>query len=422
MEALLFTIGVGLLQAVYGAAAWVNPKARLFREGRIHQAARLRQAFPGNQSQPLVWFHCASLGEFEQARPVIESLKSVRPDVKVLITFFSPSGYEVRKNYQHADYVFYLPWDTVKNAEWFATSIRPAIAVFVKYEFWYHYSRALRSRNIPLISISAIFRPSHIHFKPHGFAFRSILKNFSWFFVQNQESAQLLKSIGIDDASVAGDTRFDRVAAIASQAVSNNVAEAFKGTQKVMVIGSAWPEDMEVLIPFMNESKGALKFIVAPHEIKESFLASIEKSFNGKSIRYSKAIDADVKDASLLLVDSIGLLSQLYRYGNFAFVGGGFKQGLHNILEAACYGIPVFFGGVAPYYKFQEAVDLVSQGGAFAVNNTDALKVAYQGVASNQDAYLQAGTICRTYVQSNRGATEKITDYLLKALSTWKAA
>lgn len=421
MEGVLFTIGVGLLRAVYRIAALVNPKARRFREGRHEQAESLRLAFPGNHPQPLVWFHCASLGEFEQGRPVIEALKASRTDVRILLTFFSPSGYEVRKNYPLADHVFYLPWDTSDAAEWFASTVRPALAVFVKYEFWYHYSLALKQHNIPLISISAIFHPSHIYFKAHGFAFRSILRNFSYFFVQNEESLRLLQSIDIVNASVAGDTRFDRVAEIASAQTTNPIASNFRGSDKVMVIGSAWPEDMAVLLPFMNEHKGSLKFIVAPHEISESFMSSIEKSFAGKSVRYSKT-SVGTQDASLLLVDTIGLLSQLYRYGDYAFVGGGFKQGLHNILEAACYGIPVFFGGTAPYDKYQEAVDLVKQGGAFAIGSTPELDTAFKSVSGNDESYRKAAEVCRGYVQSNRGATQKITDYLLNTLNAWKAA
>lgn len=419
MEALLFTLGTGFLRIAYRIAAWVNPKARAFHEGRIRQREELLRSFPGNHAQPLVWFHCASLGEFEQGRPVMEALKAAHADVKLLVTFFSPSGYEVRKNYSLADYVFYLPWDTVSNANFFARQVKPALAVFVKYEFWYHYSRALRQHHIPLVSISAIFRASQIFFKPQGFPFRSILKNFSHFFVQNQASLLLLQTIGLQNGTVAGDTRFDRVAAVAAQSFENNVVRTFCGNAKVLVIGSAWPEDIAVLMPFMNSSRGQLKFIVAPHEVKEEFMQDIEKSFQGKSVRYSRFEDGN---SDLLVVDTIGLLAQLYRYGAFAFVGGGYRQGLHNILEAACYGIPVFFGSTAPYNAYQEAIDLVAQAGAFAVGNTEELTTSYNQLTQTQQLYTKAAQTCRDYVQKNRGATERITAYLLKTLEQWKAA
>lgn len=422
MEGLIFMIGTGLLRTAYGLAAFINPKARAFRDGRRQQADELRKVFPLAGAQPLVWFHCASLGEFEQGRPVMEALKAARPGVRILLTFFSPSGYEVRKNYALADHVFYLPWDTAANAEWFATRVRPAIAVFVKYEFWYHYARALRQHGIALISISAIFRPSHVYFKPRGFAFRSILKNFSHFFVQNDLSRQLLQSIGITDVTLAGDTRFDRVTEVAAQAGDNAIARAFSDNRKVMVIGSAWPEDMEALLPFMNERRQDMRFIVAPHEISDDFMKSIEKAFRGRAVRYSSATKSDVTSTELLIIDTIGLLAHLYRYGAYAFVGGGFRQGLHNILEAACYGIPVFFGSRAPYDKYQEAVDLIARGGAFAVADTAELNSAFARLSAAPDAYRKSADECRAYVQQNRGATEKIITYILQTLDTWKAA
>lgn len=421
MEGFIFTIGIGVLRVVYGVAAWINPKAKAFRDGRIRQAATLKKTFPNLQARPLVWFHCASLGEFEQGRPVMEALKAARPDIRILLTFFSPSGYEVRKNFALADHVFYLPWDTAANAEWFATQVRPAIAVFVKYEFWYHYCRALRKQNIPLVSVSAIFTPSHIFFKPHGFAFRSILNNFTRFFVQNEESGQLLRSIGITDVTVAGDTRFDRVAEVAALSGENSIARSFKGSRSVLVVGSAWLEDWHVLLPFMDAHRQSLKFIVAPHEIEEAFIGSIETAFKGKCVRYTKVTESEAAEADLLIVDTIGLLSTLYRYGEYAFVGGGFKQGLHNILEAACYGIPVFFGSRAPYDKYQEAVDLVAQGGAFALPDSKTLDTRYSELSSAPEAYRHSATVCRNYVQDHKGATQKITHYLLQTLSEWKA-
>ncbi len=421
MAELVYNIGISLLRAVYRSAAWFNPKAAAFRKGRHDQIDALKGAFPlSAPGTPLIWFHCSSLGEFEQARPVIEAMKSWRPEIRVLLTFFSPSGYEVRKDYTYADHVFYLPWDTHSNAQWFAKTIRPALAIFVKYEFWYHYSRALKEHNIPLISISAIFRPDQIYFKPLVSFFRSILRNFSFFFVQNQESVDLLNTIGIS-STLAGDTRFDRVRQIAKQNENNKIAAEFKGRKKVMVIGSAWPNDMAVLIPFINQNIGTLKFIIAPHEIEEHFLCTIEKGIKGNTLRYSQTQESQVADADVLLVDHMGLLTQLYRYGEFAFVGGGYKEGLHNILEAACYGIPIFFGDKA-IGKFQEATDLINLGGAFAVSDTAHLDQTFQMITGTNASYQRACSTTKEYVERNLGATAIIVAYCKQTLEAWKGA
>ena len=421
MLELVYTLGISLLRSVYGAAAWFNPKAVAFRKGRLEQVAVLKATFPLSGPKPLVWFHCSSLGEFEQARPVIEALKFWRPDITLLLTFFSPSGYEVRKNYPYADYVFYLPWDTRANALWFAENVRPAFVVFVKYEFWHHYCKALKEKKIPLISISAIFRPDQIYFKSHGSFFKSILQTFDTFFVQNQQSIDLLASIGISSTILAGDTRFDRVSQIVRQSEENPIAQRFKDGKKLMVIGSAWSDDMAVLIPFINKNLDTLKFIVAPHEPEEQFLLSIEQGISGKTFRYSRANELNVTDANVLLVDRIGLLAQLYRYGESAFVGGGYREGLHNILEAACYGIPIFFGDKA-YSKFQEAVDLIAEGGAFAVSDFHNLDTVFLQLTNSSSSYQQACTVSRDYVQRNLGAADIITTYCKKILGAWKVA
>lgn len=412
---LLYNIGIFLLRFLYRIASWFNPKAMAFRQGRRQQREKLEKTFPLVPSATLVWFHCASLGEFEQGRPVLEALKASKPSIKILLTFFSPSGYEVKKNYEYADFVFYLPWDTRKNAEWFARSANPALAIFIKYEFWYHYSVELNKRAIPLISISSIFRPGQIFFKSYGSLFRSMLKRFDHFFVQNQQSAELLQSIGITNITLSGDTRFDRVHQITQQAEEIPMVQRFKDGQKIMVVGSAWPEDMEVLFPFINENKNRLKFIIAPHEITESFLGDIEKLIDVKSVRYSKANDSSMQDTSVLIIDNIGMLSRLYQYGEFSFVGGAFGQGLHNILEAACYGIPVFFGNKA-YQKHQEAVDLVFRGGAFEVGNFRELKSKYEMMVNHPEAFLLACEVTHHYVLENLGATSKIVDYCNKFL------
>lgn len=413
---LLYGFGIGCLRLIYWIAAAFNAKARAFKDGRRDQQKILHDTFPLSPDTRLVWIHCASLGEFEQGRPVIEALKSWNPETKILLTFFSPSGYEVRKDYEQADYVFYLPWDTRRNARWFAANIRPTLAVFVKYEFWYHYATELHRRNIPLISVSSIFRTEQLFFKSYGGFFRSILKRFEHFFVQNQESAELLHSIGIQSVTIAGDTRFDRVNQIILQGGEIPIAKKFKNDQKLMVVGSAWPDDMEVLLPFINENRNRLKFIVAPHEISEDFIRSIEQGIEGKCVRYSKIETSSPEDACVLIIDNVGLLSRLYRYGEFAFVGGAYGDGLHNILEAACYGIPVFFGNKA-FQKYQEAVDLVLRGGAFEVANFVELKAKYEMMIQHPEQFLLACEVTRHYVKENLGATTKIVDYCKKFLS-----
>ena len=414
--ATFYKIGISVLRFLHWSASWFNPKAKALRKGHEDQAKKLRATFPLAAPASLVWLHCASLGEFEQGRPLIEALKAWKPSLKILLTFFSPSGYAVRKDYKYADFVFYLPWDTKRNAKWFAEVVKPALAIFVKYEYWYNYSNELRRQNIPLISVSCIFRPRQIFFKPYGALFRSILECFNHFFVQNQESAGLLQSIGIDHVTLCGDTRFDRVNQIVQQSQEIPIAQHFKDGQKVMVIGSAWPEDMEVLIPFINDNNKRIKFIIAPHELMEDYLVELEDSIDGKSIRYSAATVQNLMEASVLIVDNIGMLSSLYRYGEFAFVGGGFKQGLHNILEPACFGIPVFFGNKA-YQKYQEANDLLLRGGAFEVSGYMDLKSKYDLLTSNPKSLLLACDVTRQYVLENLGATNKIMNYCKKILA-----
>ncbi|HYF70709.1 MAG TPA: glycosyltransferase N-terminal domain-containing protein, partial [Ohtaekwangia sp.] len=367
---IFYNLSIWLVTILIKLASPFNAKAKLFVAGRRKIIKKTQQLFAGNTSK-VVWFHCASLGEFEQGRPVIEALKSEFPTVKVLLTFFSPSGYEVKKNYEGADYILYLPWDTRYNAKKFIETTKPVLAIFVKYEFWYHYTHVLKDRGIPVISISSIFRPDQFFFHFLGGFYRGILKQFTYFFVQNDSSVKLLHSIGIQHCEQAGDTRFDRVYQIVNQAKEIPIAKRFKAGQKVFVAGSCWSEDMEVLIPMINDQR--LKFIIAPHEISETFISSIEQSLMVKSIRYSQAEGKDLEDYSVLIIDNIGLLSRLYGYGEFAYIGGAFGKGLHNILEAACYGVPILFGN-RNFQKFQEATDLINRGGAFEVGDYTDLK------------------------------------------------
>jgi len=393
--------------------ALFHPKARAFVKGRTTLWIDARQRFSGNASR-IIWVHCASLGEFEQGRPVIEALKKEYTNIKILLTFFSPSGYEVRKNYSNADYIFYLPWDTAGNARRWMDLFQPSMAIFIKYEFWYHFASELHRRGVPLLSVSSIFRKDQIFFKSYGKFYRNILAHFAYFFVQNDESVKLLQQIGITHCAKAGDTRFDRVLEIVKQASEIDIARKFKADEQVLVAGSCWPEDFNVLLPLINENK--MKFILAPHEISESFMAEIEQSLQVKFVRYSKAGDAtQLETFKVLIIDNIGMLSRLYKYGEFAFVGGAHGKGLHNILEAACYGVPVLFGN-KNYQKFKEAVDLLNRGGAFEIVDYTDLKAKYEMLMMPENFQL-ACEVTRQYVEENTGATEKIMQYCRQLLS-----
>ncbi len=409
---LLYNAGIRIAAFSMRAAGAFNEKARLFVEGRSKLLQRMSNALQKDKSQR-VWIHCASLGEFEQGRPVMEAIRREFPDIKIVLTFFSPSGYEQRKNYPGADFIFYLPWDTSNNAREFVSIVDPSLAIFVKYEFWYNYTRTLLEKNIPVISISSIFRDDQLFFQSYGTFYRNILKSFSAFFVQNDQSAKLLRSIGISNVTRAGDTRFDRVSQIVKGAEEIDIAKRFKNDQKLLVAGSCWAEDFDVLVPFINEQR--LKFIVAPHEITEAAIREFEKSLQVKSVRFSMAESVKVEDYSVLIIDNIGMLSRLYRYGEFAYVGGAFGKGLHNILEAACYGVPIFFGN-RNYQKFQEAMDLINRGGAFEISDYNDLKNKYEMLNLPENFQL-ACEVTRQYVEENLGATEKIMRYCRGILS-----
>ncbi|MCE2996963.1 MAG: 3-deoxy-D-manno-octulosonic acid transferase [Cyclobacteriaceae bacterium] len=412
MSQFVYNFSIHLLAGIYTIVSLLNAKAKLFVSGRKNLFTRLAASFRSVPS-PVIWVHCASLGEFEQGRPIIEALRTQFPKHKILLTFFSPSGYENKKDYTQADFIFYLPWDTPTNAKRFIEITKPVLAIFIKYEFWYNYSQALKNRSIPLISASCILRPEQAFFKWYGSVFRKTLYNFHYFFTQNIETQELLTKLHIP-STVAGDTRFDRVHQITQSGAAIELAARFKNNQKVLVAGSCWKEDMEVLSPFINDHYQQLKFIIAPHEISESFLNYIEKSISAKTIRYSQAKEG-VEDYDVLIIDNIGMLSRLYRYGEFAYVGGAFGDGLHNILEAACYGLPIFFGN-KNYKKFQEATDLMMRGGAFEVSGYTELKQKYESLNNRPENFLLACEVTRAYVQENLGATKKIVDYCTKLI------
>lgn len=409
---LFYNLGLFVFSVILKVASVFHPKARAFVTGRKNVFNELDQ-FSKMAQTPVVWIHCASLGEFEQGRPVIEAIKQEFPEHRIVLSFFSPSGFEVRKGYRLVDLVCYLPLDTASNAKRFITLLHPVLAIFVKYEFWYHYTHELKRKHVPLISVSSIFRSDQMFFSGLGGFSRKILTSFTRFFVQNQESVKLLQSIGIDQAVVTGDTRFDRVNQIVHQGKEVGIAKRFKDGERVMIVGSAWPEDMEVLIPFINENK--LKFIIAPHEISESFMSSLEKALQVQSLRYSEAEDKNPEGFAVLIIDNIGMLSSLYRYGEFAFIGGAYGKGLHNILEAACYGVPILFGNKS-YEKFQEAVDLINRGGAFEIADYPDLKAKYE-MLNIPETFQLACEVTRQYVEENLGATEKIMEYCRTVLT-----
>ena len=388
-------------------AAPFVPKAAAWVAGRRGLLAHIAAALAADGA-PRVWFHCASLGEFEQGRPLMEAYRRAHPGTKIVLTFFSPSGYEVRRNWPGADYIFYLPLDTRANARAFLAAVRPRLAVFVKYEFWYHFLAETRRGGVPAVVVSAIFRPEQVFFKPWGGFFRKTLGLLSHIFTQNEASAALLRQHGLTRVSVAGDTRFDTVAATAlARPRPLPLVEAFVADgAPVLVVGSAWPEDLAALAPLLRRYAGQIRVLLAPHEITEAHLQQIEAVLPGQVLRYSQAQAATVAGARLLLFDNVGLLSQLYRFGQFAYVGGAFGKGLHNTLEAAAFGLPLFFGPT--YARFQEAVDLVNLGCAMPVHNAHELETAFGRLLADGPRCLKIQDAALDYVHQQVGATGRI--------------
>ncbi len=407
----IYQIAIQLFASVVKMAAPFNHKIKLGVEGRTNVLKRLEEQFAKQpKSRPVAWFHAASLGEFEQGRPVIEAYRTAYPEHFILLTFFSPSGYEVRKNYTGADFIAYLPIDTRANAAEFVRIVKPRIAFFIKYEFWLNYLQELRNQHCYTISFSAIFRPQQIYFKPQGFLHRQMLESLDYLFVQNEESVRLLNGIGISSCSIAGDTRFDRVREIALNARDLPEIATFKNGKTCLIAGSVWEADMQVLIPALNSIGPKLKAVIAPHEIKNEEIETWRKQLSGKTIRYSELkAGMDTADFDYLIIDNIGMLSSLYRYGELAYIGGSFGAGLHNILEAATFGLPVIFGNKS-YQRFQEAADLVKLGGAFAVNNSTETERLLTQMLENEAYRSQSGSISRDYVASGTGATAIIID------------
>ncbi len=402
---LLYRLGIGFYALMAQLLAPFNTKARQFTQGRSNWKNKL----PNFENHPVALFHCASLGEFEQARPVLEAFAQEFPDWKIVLSFFSPSGYEIRKNYPVAHFVTYLPLDTPENAQYFVQTLKPKIALFVKYEFWYHTLKALHHSGCEVISFSAIFRKEQAFFKPYGGFMRQVLGFFNHLFVQDVESVKLLKSISITNTTLAGDSRLDRVAAVAKEGKEFPEIEQFKGDSTLIMIGSAWPADTDLLLPVLLTQFPDWKVIIAPHELHESYLGKLEEQSLGKAIRYSDWKVSPKEGKQVLIINNIGMLAYLYRYADVAWIGGGFGSGIHNTLEAAAFGIPMGFG--PRYKKFKEAVDFIDTGAAFSETDTTQLKAKLQYFVANQENRKAAGKIAAEYIETHKGATKTIIDY-----------
>ena len=405
---IFYIIAIYFYQAVVTLASLFYRKAALWLRGRKDFFGQWKDFSAGGRK--VIWIHCASLGEFEQGRPVIEELKKRDKRIFILLSFFSPSGFEVRKEYPLADAVCYLPADTVKNARKFIKTFRPHLAIFVKYEFWYNYIVSLKRNQIPIYLISANFRQNQIFFKWYGRWFGNMLHMFSHIFVQSSDSSRLLNSIGIGQVSLAGDTRFDRVLTLALSRREIPVADAFSGREFTIVAGSTWPVDHKFLVRFINETDTRLKMIIAPHEIDENEIRKLERQISRKTVRYSIAEKDGHGDASVMIIDNIGMLSSLYACGKIAYIGGGFGKGIHNILEACTHGLPVIFG--PNYKKFREAKELVENGGAFPVSNYREFHYRTNTLIANPDILENAGSTAKKYVYNGTGACNIIVNHI----------
>jgi len=387
--------------------ALFNPKIKLFVNGRKTVFKQLENSI--SKTDKTIWIHTASLGEFEQGLPIIEKLKTVYPTHKIVVSFFSPSGYEVKKNSKVADCIVYLPLDTKSNANRFLDAINPDLAIFVKYEFWPNYLNELKKREIKTILVSGIFRENQIFFKPFGKGMRKSLETFDHFFVQNKDSKDLLNSIYFTNATVSGDTRFDRVSEILNRDNQLGFIKQFKQNKTTIVYGSSWGNDEAIYLESLNNSK-KIKHIIAPHDIKPHKISNLKNSITKPVILYSEIEGKDLANYDVLIIDTIGLLTKIYSYADIAYVGGGFKTGLHNTLEPAVFGIPVVIG--PEYQKFQEAIDLVSEKGILSISNKESYNSTIHKLVSSPTYRLATGKINRNYIQTNAGATNQVLEYL----------
>jgi 3-deoxy-D-manno-octulosonic-acid transferase len=401
----LYNIIVQIASLFIQIMALFVPKIKLFVNGRKTVFETLKQKL--THEDKTIWFHAASLGEYEQGLPVIEKIKEKFPNHKIVITFFSPSGYEVRKNNTVADVTVYLPLDTKQNAQKFIKTINPEMVFFIKYEFWPNYLNELKAKNIKTYLISGIFRENQAFFKWYGGFYRNALQTFDCFFVQNDSSKKLVQSIGFNNVKVSGDTRFDRVAAILERDNSLDFIEKFKNKKKTIVVGSSWPKDENLLINFINQSPNEVKFIIAPHNILQSTIVNLQSSIKKPTVLFSEKEGKELSDFNVYIIDTIGILTKIYSYADIAYVGGGFgNPGVHNILEPATFGVPIIIG--PNYSHFAEATALIHQKGCIAISNQNELNDAFNLLINNKDERFEKGHICATFVQMNKGATNVI--------------
>lgn len=397
----IYTILIRLVSPFY-------PKARQWSEGRRGMIERMSVDMA--DAENVVWIHVSSLGDFEQGRPLVDYVKANYPDYKILLTFFSPAGYEVRKNYPNADYVYYIPADTRREVCPFLDVVRPKVVVFVKYEFWLNMLIELRNRNIRTFIVSSIFRKNSIFFNPFGGIWRKALHSFETLFVQDEASKRLLAEIGVTNVVVAGDTRFDRVIAIAESAERVEVVEQFKGGSRLFVAGSTWGRDEEILLPLINGNPD-IKFVVAPHEMDEGRIERLLREVKGGAVRYTELEQSNFADKQVLILDTIGLLSRVYGSADWAYVGGGFGAGIHNTLEAVVYGLPVAFG--PKYRKFKEACDLISLGVGKSVADSAELKMWFDTLRDDSDKLAKIADLAKEYTLKQHGVTERLVKMIL---------
>lgn len=405
---MLYYLCIQLYGLLIRMASLFSSKAKEWVKGRKGWKQKLNDALKNN-NKPRIWFHCASLGEFEQGRPVLEQLRKDFPNHFMVLSFFSPSGYESKKNEVIADYVCYMPLDGPRTSKAFINILNPSLVFFVKYEFWYFYGKELFRRKTSFYCLSAIFRPGQIYFKPWGKFFKKILTRYTHLFVQDQSSLELLYRNSIPSVTVSGDTRFDRVLEISSRDASFPFIENFCKHQVSIVAGSTWPEDEKVLASLLQDHP-SVKLVIAPHEISESRIKSIESRFKGKTKRYSTLENEVDANCNVLIIDSIGMLSLIYRYGKYTYLGGGFGKGVHNILEAAVYGKPVFFG--PNHLKFKEARDLKAMGGGIGIKNGKNLSSAFELLDNAESDYQVLSAKNRKYIEDRKGATAILMNYL----------
>ncbi|NLN32050.1 MAG: 3-deoxy-D-manno-octulosonic acid transferase [Flavobacteriaceae bacterium] len=406
----LYTFFIQMYGFAVSIAAHFNPKANLWISGRKNWKNKMKQAI--SPDDKVIWVHCSSLGEFEQGRPVMEKIKKEFPHHKLAVSFFSPSGYEVRKDYQGADYIFYLPLDTPKNAKQLIKILHPEVLILVKYEYWYNLLKRLQKKDIPVIVISAVIKEDILFFRPFGSWFRKIIAGIEHFFVQDNDSKNLLESIGIEKVTVSGDTRFDRVKEIREANARVEFIEKFKGNSKLIVAGSTWPDDEEILVKFINEKMpDDWKLIFAPHNIKEKEILSLSEKINKKTAVYTKSDQNQIENSQILILDTIGMLTKIYAYSDLSYVGGGFtKTGVHNTLEPTVFGVPIIFG--PNYENYFEAIDLLENQGAVRFIDQYDFDQKMTNLIANEDERKLRGNAAENYIQGKPNSTELIIDYL----------